>query len=64
MPVCLGDIQSRPLRPLPAVCCSATTSVPSGHPLSASSLASALVEPVVLWCEYCAVPMNLLVVNG
>src|SRR5579864_139157 len=39
-----GDAQTRPSRPLPAVCCSATMTVPSAAPASASRRASSLVE--------------------
>lgn len=52
MPACLGDVHSRPLRPLPAVCSSATTSVPSGQPSSANILASAFVDVEMWWCLY------------
>ena len=46
MPARAGDTQSRPRRPRPAVCRSATTTRPSGSPARAASAASAFVEPV------------------
>ena len=41
-----GDTQGRLKRPLPAVCSSAMTTVPSGVPSAASRRASSIVEPI------------------
>ena len=46
MPARAGESHSRPRRPRPAVCRSATTTRPSGSPARAASATSALVEPV------------------
>ena len=47
MPLYLGDTQFRPSLPRPEVCSSLITTVPCSCPLSASSLALELVEPMV-----------------
>src|SRR5690606_18977763 len=49
MPWPAGDDHARPRRPRPAVCASATTTVPSGAPARASSRARSLVDGSDRW---------------
>ena len=41
-----GDCQARPLRPRPRVCWLATTTAPSGAPVSSQDLATSFVLPI------------------
>ncbi|MNV75570.1 hypothetical protein D3C71_1688690 [compost metagenome] len=47
MPLPLGECHLRPCLPLPPVCSSAITAVPSGAPCSASSFAASCVDTTV-----------------